>query len=191
MPRLRLLLALPLTVIALLAIVVALVGLSRDDGPAAVPRVALRGAVRPASLPIRAFTLRDERGRDIHLANLQGRPVAVLFACTRCANGPLAAQQVRAALDAVPAAAAVAVSTDAAGDTRARRDRFLAASGLRGRVPFLSGSPAALRRVWRDYGTGARGVGVVVLDAAGRQRESFSVETLTPENLTHDLRALS
>ena len=43
------------------------------------------------------------------------------------------------------------VSADPAGDTPPAVRRFLAKVSLSGRVYYLTGSPAALAGVWRDY----------------------------------------
>lgn len=189
--RRRLLLALPLTCLALLAIALALVGLT--GGPRAPsPPPVLAGGERPTGIPAHPFALTDERGRTVRLADLRGHPAALLFARTNSPTAsPLAADSVRSALDHVPAARAVAISTAPRADTAAARRRFLAAEKLAGRMPYLNGPPADVDRVRRAYAEPAGNISVVVLDRAGRQRSGFNLSTLTPEGLTHDLRALS
>jgi cytochrome oxidase Cu insertion factor (SCO1/SenC/PrrC family) len=189
MPAARLRLAIPLSAFAIVAIVVAALGVARD-----VDRghdtVRLAGAQRPAGLPVSGFALRDERGRVVRLAAFRGRPLALMFVSTRCADCPLVAQQVRGALDATPGAAAAAVSVDPRADSPSRVRRFLATQRLKGRVPYLAGPRAALRRVWRAYGAAPGRPVVVVLDPRGRQRVGFTAGDLAVDDLAHDLRAL-
>jgi cytochrome oxidase Cu insertion factor (SCO1/SenC/PrrC family) len=188
--RRRLLLALPLTCLALLAIVVALVGLTGGVRSPAHPP-ALAGGERPLGIPVHAFALRDEHGRLVRLSDFRGHPVALLFVRTNSPTAsPLAADSVRSALDQVPAARAVAVSTAPRADTASARRRFLAGEKLGGRMPYLSGSPAAVGRVRRAYAEPAQTIAVVVLDPTGRQRSGFNITELTPEGLAHDLRAV-
>jgi cytochrome oxidase Cu insertion factor (SCO1/SenC/PrrC family) len=188
--RRRLLLALPLTCLALLAIVVSLVGLTGGVRSPVHPP-ALAGGERPAGIPVHAFALRDERGRLVRLSDFRGHPVALLFVRTTSPTAsPLAADSVRSALDQVPGARAVAVSTAPRADTATARRRFLAGEKLAGRMPYLNGPPAAVDRVRRAYDEPAQNISVVVLDGAGRQRSGFNLSTLTPEGLTHDLRAV-
>src|SRR4051812_17128698 len=141
--RRRLLLALPLTCLALLAIVVALVGLTGGARAPSHPP-ALAGGERPTGIPVHPFALRDERGRTVRLADFRGHPVALLFVRTDSPTAsPLAADSVRSALDHVPAARAVAISTAPGADTAAARRRFLTRERLAGDMPYLSGPPAA------------------------------------------------
>jgi cytochrome oxidase Cu insertion factor (SCO1/SenC/PrrC family) len=186
----RLLLALALSGLALVAIAASLIGLTRHPAATAGPAPSLFGGRRPPGVPARPFVLRDQRGRTVRLAALRGRPVVLLFTCTTCGqSAPLAAEQVRAALAQVPGAAGLAVSTGPGADTPARVRRFAQRVGLR--VPYLTGAPARLRAVWRDYGVDRGAVSVVVLDRAGVQRVGFgATDDLTPEGLAHDLRVL-
>ena len=92
------------------------------------------------------------------------------------------------------------VSVDPRADTGARVRRFLDRVALTGRASYLSGSPAALRPIWRAYGVVPltsnraafeRAASVLLLDRNGRQRVVFGVEQLTPEGVAHDVRKLS
>ena len=188
--RRRLILALPLTCLALLAIVIALVGLTGGARSPAHPP-ALSGGERPPGIPVHAFALRDQSGRLVRLSDFRGHATALLFVRTNSPTAsPLAADSVRSALDQVPGARAVAVSTAPRADTAAARRRFLAREKLAGRMPYLSGSPAAVDRVRRAYAEPAQTIAVVVLDPTGRQRSGFNITQLTPEGLAHDLRAV-
>jgi protein SCO1 len=182
----------------------ALVGLyvaRSGDSPRA--DAAASGARRPPGMPAARFALRDQDGRTVRASDLRGRPVVVSFLYTRCRDTcPLIADQVRGALDdlggdAVPY---VAVSVDPSGDTPAAARAFLLRHGLTGRARYLLGTPAQLARVWRQFGVRPQRVrntrqddhsaSTVILDARGVQRVGFTPDTITPEGVAHDVRAL-
>jgi len=187
----------------LLAAVVALYA-ARGDGTPTRPPGALAGALRPPGVPPARFTLRDQDGHTVTAASLRGRPAVVSFLYTRCRDTcPLVADQVRGALDdlgrrAVPY---LAVSVDPAGDTPASARAFLLRHGLTGRARFLVGPRAQLAAVWREFGVRPQRVvsarrddhtpSTVVLDARGIQRVGFLANQITPEDVAHDVRALS
>jgi protein SCO1/2 len=160
------------------------------------------GAALPASLPVRDFTLLDQSGRRVSLAGYRGQVVILAFISSTCgATCILLAQQIRGALDELPRPVPVLfVSVDPRADTGARVRRFLQRVALTGRVRYLSGSPAALRPIWRAYGivpvtsdraAFERAASVLLLDRDGRERVVFGSEQLTPEGVAHDVRKLS
>jgi protein SCO1/2 len=158
-----------------------------------------------AALPLaraRDFTLADERGGVASSREYRGRTVVLAFLGTRC-GAPCAviAQQIRGALDALPARVPVLlVSVDPAADTARAIARLLARSSLTRRARYLVGPAASLRAVWSSYRVPAPARGsavfgrfapVVLLDGDGRARVEYALEGLTPESLAHDIRALS
>jgi protein SCO1/2 len=156
------------------------------------------GALRPPGIPPTDFGLRDENGRMVRLGDLRGRPVVVTFMYTTCRDTcPLTAQQIRQALDDlghdVPV---IAVSVDPKNDTPQRARSFELKQGLTGRMRWVLGTPAQLRRIWDDYGVApqttesAHTASTVLLDATGRQRIGFATSVLTPDGLAHDIAAL-
>ena len=160
------------------------------------------GAALPASLPVRGFTLEDQYGRRVSLAGYRGQVVILAFISSTCgATCILLAQQIRGALDELPHPVPVLfVSVDPRADTGARVRRFLERVALTSRVCYLSGSPAALRPIWRAYGivpvtsdraAFERAASVLLLDREGRERVVFGSEQLTPEGVAHDVRKLS
>ena len=196
-PRVRLAL-MAFSTIALLAIagfVIFSDPRSGASGPAVTGGFA--GAIRPVA-PAADFTLRDQDGRETAVASLRGRPVVVTFMYTTCRNDcPTMTQQIRGALDDLGRDVPVlAVSVDPANDTPARARAFLSKQQMTGRMTFLLGDEAQLQRVWRTFGVQPQERGlehsasVVLLDADGVARVGFPVDQLTPEGLTHDLRAL-
>jgi protein SCO1/2 len=195
-PRLRLALMVAGTLVLVSALAVVL--LTRpDDGPA--PQGSdFAGSLRPA-IPPADFTLRDEVGRRVSLADFRGQVTVLTFLYTTCEDTcPVTATTIRGALDDlghdVPA---LAVSVDPANDTERSAQRFLSERRLAGgRMRFLLGDRAQLAPVWDAYGIKPQGehfehsAYVLLVDQAGRQRVSFPVARLTSEALVHDIRAL-
>jgi protein SCO1/2 len=193
------------TALALIGAAAILAGvIACGGGSAAHPATGtgFAGAALPVSLPVRDFTLEDQSGRRVSLAGYRGQVVILAFISSTCgATCILLAQQIRGALDELPRPVPVLfVSVDPRADTRARVRRFLQRVALTGRVRYLSGSPAALRPIWRAYGivpvtsdraAFERAASVLLLDRDGRDRVVFGSEQLTPEGVAHDVRKLS
>jgi protein SCO1 len=159
------------------------------------------GALLPATLRPRGFTLTDQNGRRVSLSDFKGKVTILTFLYTTSkTTAPLIAQQIRGALEELPKGTpALAISLDPAGDTPARVRAFLHAASLTGRAEYLTGGAAQLRPVWRAYAVvpasaGAvayeRGAFVLLLNREGAPRVEFPVEELTPEALAHDVRKL-
>jgi protein SCO1/2 len=155
-------------------------------------------ALPPTTAP--GFRLTDEQGRTVTLAAGRGRVTVLAFLFSGCRACVVISQQLRGALDQLASPPRVLlVSVDPAADTPDRVRAFLAATGLAGRVSYLSGPPAELARTWRAYHvvTPAHGLRafetaapVLLIDGGGRQRVLFEEEQLTPEALAHDIRTL-
>jgi protein SCO1/2 len=159
------------------------------------------GAELPQAKAAPPIALFDQYGRPVSLASLRGEPVVIAFLYTRCgAPCTLIAQQIRGALDELSRPVPVLlVSADPSGDTPVAVRHFLAQVSLSGRVYYLTGPEAALRRVWRAYriSPAARGAAafersatVLLIDQAGRERVIYGPEQLTPEALAHDIGKL-
>ncbi len=159
------------------------------------------GAALPGTISAPQFTLRDQTGAPVSLADYRGGVVLVAVLYSTC-GAPCAviAQQIRGALDELHAPVPVLViSADPAADTPARVRSFLARASLDGRALWLSGSRAQLQRVWQAFrvlpasagrAAFARSASVILIDRDGRERVIFQLEELTPEGLSHDLRRL-
>lgn len=170
----------------------------RDGGDPALGADGFAGATSPAVPPM-DFRLRDEEGRMVSLADYRGRVTMLTFMYSTCQDTcPVTATQIRMALDDlghdVPT---LAVSVDPRNDTPDNVQAFLVKRGLsNGRMHFLTGTPAQLRRIWKAYGIAPQGkhfdhsARVLLIDRRGRQRVSFPVAQLTPEGLVNDLRKL-
>jgi protein SCO1 len=203
---------LPLALLAVLAVVIALVAIlpspsdhhgasSAVPGSEAANSSGFDGAAIPPGPLASDFTLTDQYGRPVSLSSVRGHVAVLTFLYSTCgATCVLIAQQIRGALDELPRPVPVLiVSADPAADTPASVARFLARVSLAGRVEYLTGSPARLRRIWRAYrvhpaaqgrATFDRFAFLLLLDARGLERVLFEPELLTPESLAHDLRRL-
>jgi protein SCO1/2 len=159
------------------------------------------GAALPPGVLAPAFSLRDQSGSPVSLTGYRGQVVVVAFLYSSCGSACVViAQQIRGALDELAKPVPVLViSADSATDTPASVARFLAHVSLRGRVRWLSGSPAQLRPVWHAFrvlsasagrAAFARSASVFLIDRRGMERVIFQLEQLTPEALSHDLRKL-
>lgn len=213
-PPSRLLLLALATVLVLALAAVVLLGRPSSPPPTPAPAAehanssGFDGALLPGHVGAPGFTLTDLAGRRVSLGRYSGRVVLLSFLSTACApTCPLVAQQIRGALDELSpppapgqrarAIPVLIVSADPAADTPARVRRFLAAAALTGRVEYLTGPRAELRRVWRAYNVvpsqlanadSAHPAAVLLIDRAGDERDLFQVEQLTPEALAHDVR---
>jgi protein SCO1 len=202
--RTRLVLAV-VGLIALCTTVLAAIAASRDQSePAAVvegPESPFKGAVRPKALR-GDFSLRNQDGELVRLADLRGKVVVITPTYTTCEEScPVAVQQVRGALDDLDPGErervrAFALSVDPANDTPDSAQEFLLSRRVRGYLDYLLGTPRELQPVWRKYGFAPQTEAqehnsyVVLLDGAGLQRVGFPVQFLTPEALTHDIQLL-
>jgi protein SCO1 len=163
------------------------------------------GAPFPGEITAPQFTLRNQSGSEVSLSSYRGRVVMLTFLYSTCGDTCVViGQQIRGALNELaeahaPTPAVVIVSADPAADTSANVKRFLAAVSLTGRVQYLSGTPAQLHAVWREYAIKPASDGadvfdeyapVLLIDGAGRKRVLFEAEELTPEGLSHDVRTL-
>jgi protein SCO1/2 len=170
--------------------------LGGDDEPAAGSGP--EGALRPPGIPPSDFRLTDEDGRTVTLADVRGDVAIVTFLYTTCEDTcPLAAQQIRGALDDLGHDVPVlAFAVDPPRDTPERAQQFLEKTRMTGRMRFLTGPREALAEQWRAYGVRPQGDGfehsahVVLLDRRGVQRIGFPVSKLTPEALAHDVALL-
>jgi protein SCO1/2 len=167
-------------------------------GEETVSKGAFAGASRPPSIPPAEFGLRDEEGQPVRLADLRGKPVVVTFLYTTCKDTcPLTVDQIRFALDElghdVPV---VAVSVDPRNDTARAAKRFSLQRRMTGRMRWVLGDEAKLRRLWTAYGVQPQSdreehsASTVLLDGRGRQRVGFATSLLTPQAHAHDIALL-
>ena len=169
-----------------------------DDEQSVAAANQIAGATMPANTPAPDFKLRDEQGDPVSMSALRGSPVVVTFLYSHCQDTcPITAQTIRGALDDlghdVPA---IAISVDPPNDTPASARKFLAEQRASGRIRFVLGSRAQLRRVWKGFFitpqriTQEHMARITLVDERGFQRVGYPVAQATPERLAHDLRLL-
>jgi protein SCO1 len=194
----RILIALFLVaVFALGAIVLAA---PRDDGGDQVASAGTRfeGAVMPDGLRAPDFELTNQDGERVSMRDFRGQPVIVTFLYTTCEDTcPVQAQTVRGALDElgedVPA---IAVAVDPPRDTPERARAFLSEQRALGRLDFVLGSRAELRKVWDGFYVRPQSVTqehqarFTLVDERGFQRVGYPGYEATPERIAHDIRLL-
>jgi protein SCO1/2 len=192
MRRLALVFVVPLV----LTVIVAGCG-SGNAGPG------LRGTVvdPPEQAPV--FTLSDQHGRSVSLADQKGKVVLVAFLYTRCPDVcPIIASTLSKAVEDLGAdrdrARVIAISVDPEGDTPERVRAFIQLRQLVDEFLYLSGSRSELLPVWKGFHvavfpdvkqTIAHSTFELLLDGQGRIRARYDAQT-RPVDLVHDMRAL-
>ena len=154
--------------------------------------------------PAPNFTLIDQTGRQVSLADFRGKPVVLTFLYTHCPDVcPIIADKLRSASDKLGAGsskvAIVAITTDPAHDDRLSIERFSQQHGMTGRWSYLIGSPGQLEPVWKSYYVAAQPIAgdqvlhtaaVYVIDKQGRERAYLDGGDFLPDELVHDLNML-
>jgi protein SCO1/2 len=163
---------------------------SQFDGPTMAP------GLRAAN-----FSLLDQNGRRVTLSRYRGKVVVLTFIHSLCHDAcPFMVEQIKGALNDLPKNGAnvptLGVSVDPLQDTVAHRRAFLAKHEMTGRLAFLNGPVAVLRRVWHAYAIQPvtpkidHSTFVLLIDKRGIERVGFAADQLTPEGLAHDIGVL-
>ena len=154
-----------------------------------------------------AFTLNDQFGKPVSLADYRGKAVLLTFLYVDCPDVcPLISAALRSTLDRLGPASrkvqVVAISVDPIGDTPKAVRAYLSARGVLHRFEYLVGSKARLAPVWARYHIATqrdaklkREVGhtgiVFGIDAAGRERTYYPADPLKPSWMAHDVPLLA
>ncbi len=167
---------------------------------------ALKGSAL-GKTPSPLFSLNDQRGAGVALADMRGKVVVLTFLYTHCPDEcPLIAEHLRAAADqlgdAMQNVAFVAISVDPENDTPIAVQTFLQDHRLDGRLRYLVGTRAQLAPVWAAYSVAAQpsplrqneflvshSTRLVVIDQNGNQRVNLDSD-FEPADLVFDVRAL-
>jgi protein SCO1 len=197
--------ALLLVLVSLLAAIAVVLITDRPGSSASTPssaphKSAFNGPTLPPGLRAADFSLTDQNGHRVTLARYRGHVVILTFIHSLCHDAcPFMVEQIKGALNTLPAAPAVpaiGISVAPREDSAANRRRFLRKHELAGRLAFLGGSMAAMRRVWHAYamqpvqGPIDHSTFVLLIDKRGIERIGFAADQLTPEGLAHDIRVL-
>lgn len=129
------------------------------------------------------FTLTDQFGRKVSLRELRGKVILLAFIDSQCTGiCPMTTASLVGAVDRLGAAARhvqlVAVNANPIATSVQDVRAYSVAHGVLHRWLFLTGSPAALRAVWKDYGIVAvpnstsveHTAAVYLIDEHGRER---------------------
>jgi protein SCO1 len=163
-----------------------------------------RGSVPPGAIRLPDFSLRNYDGREVRSAELRGKVALVTFLDSQCTEAcPILASQIARAVDRLDArereqVVAVAISTDPAEDTPESVRAFLGRQRALGKLLYLTGSTADMRRLWKRFQILASAEsGEDTLHSAPLRvydRDLVWVSTLhvgvdlTPGNIVHDVR---
>ena len=173
---------------------------AQTDGPTVVHNGGsqFRGGTMPPGVRAPQFTLTDQDGKAISMADYRGKPVVVTYLYTHCKETcPLQAQMIRGALDDlgkdIPA---VGISVDPFGDTPASARAFLRKQKMTGRMRYVLGKRRQLQPVWRGFAIqpqlrdNEHQAYITLVDRKGLQRVAVPINQTSPEDLAHDIRIL-
>lgn len=150
-----------------------------------------------------AFTLKDQTGASVSLAQLKGSPIVLTFIDSHCphAECPLTAQSLKLAAHNLGArinqAKWVAISVNPT-DTPQSAAAFLTGNGVTFPIHYLLGTHDQLAPVWSAYhmasytnkeGVVIHSTGVYLIDRQGRER-IFLGEGFDPQVLSNDVTLL-
>ena len=186
---------------SMLAVLVAAVAVASAAAGSGPPRFAGPTIRNPAPAP--DFRLRDQHGRFVRLSGQRGKVVLVTFLYTNCPDlCPFTAVNLNRALGLLGPrrkdVTVLAVSVDPVGDTQGAIVKFVRSHRLRPQFHYLTGSRAALERVWRAYNVASVKVGggdpdhtlyTLVLDRRGTTRVLFDA-LAKPAPIAHDVKLL-
>jgi protein SCO1 len=150
------------------------------------------------------FTLRDQDGRTVRLADQRGKYVLLTFLYVNCPDVcPLIATNLNTALRAIGPARrdvrVLAVSVDPKGDTPKAVRAYVRQRALLPQFRYLLGTPSQLRDVWAKYNVTAVARSpevvdhvayVVLIDREGRRRVIYDTQ-VKARQVVHDLRVLT
>jgi cytochrome oxidase Cu insertion factor (SCO1/SenC/PrrC family) len=195
--------ALMLTLVALLGAIVFIVLINRGpaDGQSSTHHSEFAGGTMPRHLLAHDFTLTDQNGRKVSLAADRGKVVVLTFIHSLCHDTcPFMVEQIKGALNDLPGDGGniptIGVSVAQAEDTVHNRQAFLAKHEMTGRIEFVNGPLATMRRIWHEWHIQPvtpkvdHSTFVLLIDKHGYERIGFAADQLTPEGLAHDIKAL-
>lgn len=161
--------------------------------------------VSPVAAP--NFTLKDQFGKPISMADYRGKAVLLTFLYVDCPDVcPLISAALRTTIDKLGAGSkqvqVVAISVDPVGDTPKAVRAYLSSRGVLHRFEYLVGTKAQLAPVWAKYHIAAardaklkREVGhtgiVIGIDAGGKERTYYPSTPLKPSWMVHDVPLLA
>ncbi len=153
--------------------------------------------------PAPNFTLTDQNGKQVSLAQFKGRPVVLTFLYTHCPDQcPLTAERLHSSMVTLGSDASkvgvVAVSTDPKGDTLQSAQKFTLQHNMQTYWHYLIGTQSTLSPIWDAYNVYAQGqqqsvdhtLAVYIIDKQGHERAFFGGNSFSPDQITTDLKIL-
>ncbi len=205
-PRVRLALTVTVLCAAAMVLVVTLSANSGVTGSEGQPSQLVNGfygPTAPAAIPPVNFTLRNQNGQKISLAQYRGQVVILTFVYSTCQSTcPVIVQQIRDTLNELPhRVPAIAVSVDPQQDTPSNVSAFLIKEDVLGQVEYLVGHRSALEPIWHFFGVQPQikvkssnsdhSVLVELLDKTGKPRVGYTdVDQIDPDAIAHDIEKL-
>jgi protein SCO1 len=165
---------------------------------------AFAGAELSPPRPAPDFTLRDQAGKELSMADQRGKLVLLTFLYTHCPDVcPLITQNLNDGLRMLGAdrdkVRVLAVSVDPEGDTPKSVRAYAKQHHLLPEFHYLIGSRAELTEVWKKYGVAAvasdpelvdHTAYTMLVDPSGRGRVIYD-SSVKAKDVVHDIRALS
>jgi protein SCO1 len=145
--------------VLLLCVLLPAATVSSAAGRSEASRVRLVGTVITPPSRAADFTLTDQDGREFRMAGTAGKAVVLTFLYTHCTDTcPFLALKLKSAAAQLGSDADkvvfIAVTTDPERDTLNVTAAYSRAAGLSGTWHFLTGTPAAVKSVWKSFGIG-------------------------------------
>jgi protein SCO1/2 len=144
------------------------------------------GAIIAGRQPAPDFVLTDQNGESVQLSSFRGKPVALTFIYTNCADVcPLIAWNMHLAYQSLGSDAKnvslLAVSVDPEHDTQAQLKAFSDQRQLTNEWHFMTGIRPVLEQVWRSYHIDA-----IPVDSGGQPLpQGTDLSSATPEQIEH------
>lgn len=153
--------------------------------------------------PTPDFTLTDQSGRTVSMADQRGKLVLLTFLYTNCPDVcPLITQNLNQGLQMLGAkrddVRVLAVSVDPEGDTPKAVDEYAKAHHLLPEFHYLIGSRQELTKVWKDYDVAAvasdpelvdHTAYTMLVDRSGQGRVIYDA-SVKAKDVVHDVGAL-
>jgi len=156
------------------------------------------GSMLPAGVRAPQFSLRDQDGRPISMAEYRGEPVIATFLYSHCKDTcPIEARLISSAVEKLGhPAAVIAFSVDPAHDTGASVHAFMREQKITAPIRWVLGTPAELRPLWKGFAVTPQEsdqehmARIVLIDKQGYQRIGYPFDQTTPERIAHDIGLL-
>jgi protein SCO1 len=184
-----------LAVAALAAVLIATLVLRNSEDSSAAE---FDGALMPAGVRAPDFSLRDQDGRSISMAQFRGRPVIATFLYSHCKDTcPVQARLISSAVEDLGHQVPVlAFSVDPANDTGASVHHFMREQKVTAEIRWVLGSEKQLAPIWKGYAITPQRedeehmARIVLIDKQGFQKIGYPLDQTTPDRIAHDMRLL-